>query len=166
MANIEARITDVTKVDKRLVDRILAAGKTPTWQFSERCYSKATLSKIDKLCKEYGSKLEVRFYGHYSEGFDASVLKHLPNVSWLSVDCLHNVTNLSALSELPGIQKLSLGIYLLDDPHVLGKLKLAKLEMLSIEATKKKYRFVSASDLRAIKGATNRRAHNKHWRGR
>jgi hypothetical protein len=54
------------------------------------------------------------------------------------VDCLHSVTNLGALSELPGIQKLSLGIYLLDDPQVLGKLKLAKLEKLSVGATKKK----------------------------
>jgi protein phosphatase 1 regulatory subunit 7 len=138
MAHVEERITDVVKINKLQVERIFAAGKTPTLQFSEACYSKSVLTKIDKLCEEYGAKIEVRFYGHYSKGFDASVLQYLPSVASLSVDCLQSATNLVALSKLACLRKLSLGVYFLDDAAILSKLNLAKLEELAIGESKKK----------------------------
>jgi protein phosphatase 1 regulatory subunit 7 len=56
----------------------------------------------------------------------------LPDVAALSIDCLFEVKNLTALSDLANLRCLSLGIYKLDDQHILKSLQLQNLEKLSI----------------------------------
>jgi protein phosphatase 1 regulatory subunit 7 len=135
---MEERINDPAAIDRELIESIFLAGKTPTLQFSKPCYSRPILADIDKLCQEYGSKIEVRFYGHYSGAFDASILKYLPNVSWLSVDCLLRATNIGSLAGLSHLKKLSLGIYHLDDADILKKINIGKLERLVVGENNKK----------------------------
>jgi hypothetical protein len=135
------RITDPTAVDRRQIEDLLHAGKTLTLQFSKPCYSETMLKDIDTLCQEYGPRIQVRFYGFYgrdADAFDASVVEHLPNVSCLAVDCLLRANNVEALSRLRHLKKLSLGIYYLDDPNILGKLNLASLEKLTVGDNHKK----------------------------
>jgi hypothetical protein len=82
------RIEDITTVDRSQIEAILKNGVRPIIQFSAPGYSAELLRQIDSLCAELGVAIEVRFYGHYRTGVDASCLALLPNVASLSVDCL------------------------------------------------------------------------------
>jgi hypothetical protein len=79
--------------------------------------------------------LEVRFFGHYGQKFDASCLQYLPDVVALSVDCLFDAVNLSALSDLKNLRSLSFGVFKFDCPDFLKSLQLKNLEHLFIERT-------------------------------
>ncbi|MBN1475034.1 MAG: hypothetical protein JW914_10485 [Syntrophaceae bacterium] len=59
--------------------------------------------------------IEIRIFGHYSEKCDLSVLKNIPNVKKLSVDCLMNASNVDTLDQLNNLEKLSVGIYSLEN---------------------------------------------------
>ena len=97
---MESRITDPLKVSSKGVEKIFSLGWSPTIQFSEPTYNEKLLKSVNKLCKKFGDKLEVRFYGHYSSTFDCAVLKHLPDVEWLSIDCLTKIDNIEKISVL------------------------------------------------------------------
>lgn len=135
---IENRITDPKKVSRENLSEVLGRGVNPTIQFSKPGYSPRLLKKVNKLCSEYGDKLEVRFYGHYSEAFDASVVKHLPDAQWLSIDCLLRISNEDEISRLPNLRKLSFGVYYFDNPDFLATLNLAQICRLALSDVKKK----------------------------
>lgn len=135
---MDERITDPTTIERDKIEYILSSGESPTIQFSKPCYTAELLQTIDNLCIEFGSNLEVRFYGHYSGAFDASFLKYIPNVSWLSLDCLSYIENTEALEELNKLKILSFGVYYFDDPKILYKLNISKLKEFSIGENKKR----------------------------
>jgi len=138
MALLENRITDPKRLSREYLDEVLARGVSPTIQFSKPGYSRRILKTVNKYCAEYGNKLEVRFYGHYSDGFDASVLKQLPDVQWLSVDCLQRISNEDTIARLPNVRKLSFGVYYFDDPDFLAALNLAPITRLALSDNSKK----------------------------
>lgn len=135
---LENRITDPKKVSREHLDEVLGRGVNPTVQFSKPGYSPRLLKKVNQLCSEYGDKLEVRFYGHYSGAFDASVLKHLPDAQWISVDCLMHIENEDAIARMPNLRKLSFGVYHFDAPHFLATLDLTQITRLVLSDNKKK----------------------------
>lgn len=110
----------------------------PTIQFSKPDYTDDQLKKVNALCKVFGAKLEVRFYGHYGTTFDASVLKSLPDAKWLSIDCLDAIDNIEDLYRHKSLSKLSFGVFNFDDPNFLIKLNLKHLTELRLSDTKKK----------------------------
>lgn len=128
----QERITNPSSVERAVIESKIAEGYLVILQFDKPPYSPELLKRINNLCGEFGEKLEVRFYGHYGTHFDASVLRSLPDVAALSIDCLFDVTNLAALNELANLRCLSLGIYNLDDSQILESLQLQNLKKLSI----------------------------------
>ena len=113
------------------------------WSFSSIDLSKpgqsnALLKTVNILCKIFGERLPVRFFAHYGTTFDASVLEHLPDVQWLKVDCLQEISNSERIFELPKLKKFSFGVYHYDNSNFLHQLNLDKLEQLLISETKKR----------------------------
>jgi len=132
------RIDNPDKVTEKNVLSAKGAWGLPTIQFSEVGQSKRLLKSINALCKIFGSRLPIRFYGHYQNDFDASVLNHLPDVQWLFIDCLQNISNSDAIFQLPKLKKLSFGVYNYENPDFLNQLNLQELEQLTIGETKKR----------------------------
>ncbi len=129
---IEARINDPSNIDRNAVRAIIEAGRTPTIQFSKPGYSPELLRKVNDACGEFGETLEVRFYGHYGGQFDAGVLAHIPDASWLSVDCLTEIVNERQIAKLSSLKRLSFGVYKFDDPKFLEQLDVGKLDRLAL----------------------------------
>jgi protein phosphatase 1 regulatory subunit 7 len=133
----QERIQNPNFVERTVIESKIADGCHLILQFDGPRYTPDLLRKINNLCEEFGKDLEIRFYGHYGHKFDASHLRFLPNVAALAVDCLLEATNLSALNDLANLRRLSLGIYRLDDQHILKALQLQNLERLAISETAK-----------------------------
>ena len=125
-------------VSREHLNEILGRGVNPTIQFSKPGYSPGLLQEINNLCSEYGENLEVRFYGHYSDTFDASVVRHLPDVHWLSVDCLMRICNADEIARIRNLRKLSFGVYEFDNPDFLATLNLTQLRRLALSDNKHK----------------------------
>ena len=136
--HMDERITNPTTIERDKIENILSSGNSPTIQFSKSCYTAELLQSINNLCIEFGSILEVRFYGHYSSSFDASFLQHIPNVSWLSLDCLLDIINIQALENLDNLSILSFGVYNFDDPEILNKINISKLKKFIVGENKKR----------------------------
>ncbi len=126
------RLTDLPQIDLSQINSILASGKDVTIQYSKKCYSNALLRQIDSICLTHGERIEVRFYGHYSESFDAACLANIPNVEWLSIDCLQRISAIDHLYELRNLKRLSIGVYELEVPEILSKVRIKDLNQLSI----------------------------------
>lgn len=135
---MENRINDPQRISGKPIDAILARGGRPTIQFSRPGYSKRLLKSVNELCREYGDRLEVRFYGHYSGSFDASILSHIPDVRWLSVDCLQHIENASSVCSLQNVTSLSFDVYYFDQPDFLSRLGLEQLTRLSLVDNQKR----------------------------
>ena len=135
---LQNRITDPKKVSREHLNEVLERGIIPTIQFSKPGYSRRLLKQVNNYCAEYGDKLEIRFYGHYSDAFDAAILKHLPDVRWLSVDCLQSIGNEDAITRLPNLRKLSFGVYHFDNPSFLATLDLTQITRLALSDNSKK----------------------------
>ncbi len=127
---MENRVTDPGRVSSAQIDAILARGLQPTIQFSRNCYSKPLLGKINDLCLQYGDSLEVRFYGHYSGAFDAAALAHIPDVQWLSIDCLLRIDNPTEIYSLNHIRKFGFGVHYFNQKDFLAGLKLPQIRHL------------------------------------
>jgi hypothetical protein len=110
-----------------------------TVQFSNaRAYDSLMLARLNELCGELGPSLKVRFFGHYSTGFDASILNSLSQVQSLSVDCLSEISGQSALTELPNLRHLNFGVFNFDQPDFLEGLPLEQLESLGLTENRKR----------------------------
>ncbi|MEM9501993.1 MAG: hypothetical protein AAF941_09120 [Pseudomonadota bacterium] len=96
------------------------------------------LVRVNSLCREWGPKLKVRFYGHHGDVFDGRSVHQFPDAHSLAVDCIYEAENVEAIGELPHLSRLSLGIYELKDKALLSKLPLEKLTHLTLTATETK----------------------------
>ena len=124
-------IDNPTAVSRADVDAILARGQLPTIQFSQPA-REGLLRSVNDLAADYGERLHIRFYGHYSDVFDAAVLALLPDVQWLSVDKLSHIRNERCLAELAKLKKLSFGVHRFSDSGFLDILPLEGLTELAI----------------------------------
>lgn len=96
------------------------------------------LARLDELCARYGSALNVRFYGFYSEIFDARILNRLPNIRSLTVNCLSEACHLETIGEIKHLEDLSLGVFDLQQKDILHALPLKSLKTLTLEETNTK----------------------------
>jgi len=131
---VQERITDQTSFEA--VRDIVAAGNEPIVQFSKPIYTPRLLEELNDLTKTYGSKLQIRFFGHYGSKFDFSNLSYLPNVSNLAVDCLMDAENIQCIKVLNDLRYLSLGVYNGIPSDILDYENLRSLEGISISESK------------------------------
>lgn len=132
------RINDPESISDINIKDILDACEHPVIQFSEPTYDVKLLKYVDDLCIKYGELLEIRFYGHYTIGFDATWLTNIPNVVNLSVDCLTEIENIEHLYQLGNLEILSFGVFEFSDKDFLSHLKLEELQELRISDNRKK----------------------------
>jgi hypothetical protein len=142
----QKRIDNPKKIDRRLIENQLKNGDRVIVQFSDTIYSDRMLSKLNKLCSKYGKSLRIRFYGHYSKVFDCNVLRKIPNVTSLGVDCINKAENLEYITNLENLDSLDLEVYELKETEIFNSDNLKSLSELSIGETKSK-----AVDLSFIK---------------
>lgn len=133
---MKTRMTDLSQPLSAELFDVLNAIHLPIIQFSKPNYSKPLLKSINTLCKIFGSKLPVRFFGHYQNDFDATILQYLPDVQWLLIDCLQEIANPEFVFKLRKLKKLSFGVYHYKNPNFLSQLDVSKLESLVLSETK------------------------------
>lgn len=133
------RINDPLSIDPAEVAAAAASRERLVIQFSEPgTYPERLLHAVNEACRLAGSRLQVRFYGHYRSRFDAAVLRHLPDVQNLAADCLMRIENEDEIGRLPKLEHLSLGVFELDRPDVLNSLDLGRLTRLTLIETRKR----------------------------
>ena len=93
------------------------------------------LGWVQEACSALGDGLEVRFYDHFEEEFDASVLDHLPGIRRLSIDGLPIVRHAEAVGRLPELTSLRLGPRRVDNPAILRALGVHRLEEFTLAGT-------------------------------
>ena len=108
-------------------------------QFSHPdAYSPRLLQELNEACRLAGARVQARFYGHYGTRFDAAVLRNLPEVQDLAVDCLSHIDNEDEIGRLPKLQSLSMGVFELDRVDFLQSLQLGELTRLTLSETRKR----------------------------
>jgi hypothetical protein len=138
-----------------LIDERLKKQKSLRVQFSgTKQYSEKLLSKLDTYCQKYGDKLNIRFYGHYSEFFDFNILKSIPHVSNLAIEISSNIKykDVYALDELRHLKKLAFGFFHLKELDIYQSNVFTHLTELWLQETKSKA--VDLSFLRRCKNLT------------
>ena len=114
----------------------------------------AYLAQLNDLCKTWGEKLTVRFWGFHGKDFDAAILHEIPDVAALVINSMYDdAQNLAVLGELTKLRHLSMGIFGLTDKQVLSRIPLKGLTSLSLEETNTK-----ALDLAPLADAKNLRS--------
>ena len=129
--------------DEGMIARLeaqLGVGKPATAQWAGPPDDPAVFAEVNRLCAQYGARLEVRFYGWYAQRghFDAGIVRALPDVRRLSVDCLASIDNEDAIAELPHLESLHLGVFELPDGGLLAKLPLEQLTRISLVENRKR----------------------------
>ncbi len=95
--------------------------------------------------------VELRVYGFYSNECDLGFARKMGNVRRFAADCLMQAQNVEAIAEIPHLESLSLGIFELDDFHVLELIP-STLTSLFLSATRsKKPSLEPLSRFRALK---------------
>ena len=76
------RIENPASPDEIQIASLLESGaEVVVLQFSKSAaYDEKVLSKVNLMCERFGSRLNVRFYGHYGSEFDCQTLRHLLSV--------------------------------------------------------------------------------------
>ena len=95
----------------------------------------AYLERVQQACVELGDGLEVRFYDHFEEGFDASVLDHLPGIRCLSIDGLEHVRHPEAISRLPLLTSLRFGPRRISEAGILSAIGVHRLTHFTLAST-------------------------------
>lgn len=93
------------------------------------------LDWIQQACAALGDGLEVRFYDHFDEEFDASVLDHLDEIRRLSIDGLPRIRHPEAVGRLPRLTSLRFGPRRIDDAGILGALGIHRLTHFTLAST-------------------------------
>lgn len=132
------RIDNPNQVDANLIERELALGKEVIIQFSDFTYTSETLNNINELCSKCDENLCIRFYGHYFKAFDCKILREIPGVKCLFLDCLTSVKNLHVVTELANLEVLAIGVFELKETEFLASDNFRKLKGLTVGETKAK----------------------------
>lgn len=132
------RIDNPNQIDAILIEREIGLGKEVIIQFSDVTYTSGMLNDINELCLKCDENLCIRFYGHYSKVFDCKILRKIPDVKCLLLDCLTSVKNLHVVTELANLEVLAIGIFELEETELLGSDNFRKLKGLTVGETKSK----------------------------
>lgn len=135
------RIHNPKSIDEEMIAALISSGaQEVVLQFAEETdYSPSLLDATNTACRRFGSKLTVRFYGHYSNGgrFDCDWLRHLSDVRSLRVDCLTNIESPNRIAELEHLNAFAFGVFESDIPELLRYPSLARVHKLGLATTRK-----------------------------
>jgi hypothetical protein len=93
------------------------------------------LGWIQQTCAALGDGLEVRFYDHFEDVFDASLLDRLHEIRHLSIDGLSRLRHPEAVGRLPRLTSLRFGPHHVDDAKILGALGVHRLTHFTLAGT-------------------------------
>lgn len=133
------RIENPTSPDEMQIASLLESGaEVVVLQFSNSAvYDEKVLRKVNAMCERFGSRLNVRFYGHYGSEFDCQTLRRLPFVRSLNIDCLMNAIHLEFLDELTWLEEFAFGVFGANVPRLLESKALTRLRRLVLIGTQK-----------------------------
>ena len=93
------------------------------------------LERVQQACAVCGAALEIRFYDHFEEEFDATVLDSLTEIRNLSIDGLPSIRHPEAVGRLPKLTSLRFGPRRIGDSKVLGALGVQRLTYFTLSGT-------------------------------
>jgi hypothetical protein len=93
------------------------------------------LERVQQACAACGGALEIRFYDHFEEEFDATVLDSLTEIRNLSIDGLSSVRHPEAVGRLPKLTSLRFGPRRIGNSTVLGALGVQRLTHFTLSGT-------------------------------
>jgi hypothetical protein len=93
------------------------------------------LGWIQQACAALQDGLEIRFYDHFGDDFDASVLESLHEIRQLSIDGLARVRHPEAIGRLPRLTALRFGPRKIDDARILGAIGVHRLTRFTLSGT-------------------------------
>jgi hypothetical protein len=137
----ERPITDPETISQSLISEVqtdVARGLMSVVQFSRPCYPTSSLIKLNELARTFGTGLQIRFFGHYDDGFDAATLRFLPEVRNLAVDCLRSIRNAEVIAELPSVEILSFEAFEFDAGDLTSFINLKNLKCLALRTNRKR----------------------------
>ena len=120
------------------------------------------LERVQQACASCGDDLEIRFYDHFDDVFDAAVLDSLHEIRRLSIDGLPLVTHAEAIGRLPNLTSLRFGPRKVGDPKVLDTIGVERLKDFTLAGTP-----TPSVDLAPLAGARSLRSlrllgHGRH----
>ncbi|HEU4818196.1 hypothetical protein [Janthinobacterium sp.] len=125
-------IQNPERIDAGAIRAAIAGGQEVLVQFNTLAEPKPLLADLDALAATCGTALTIRIYGYDPRVFDARILRALPHVASLSIDCHRNALYLETLGELRHLKRLSLGVYELGQADILQLDNLRALEYLNL----------------------------------
>jgi hypothetical protein len=135
------RIHNPKSIDEEMIAALISSGaKEVVIQFAEEAdYSPSLLDAINTACRSFGSRITVRFYGHYGTGggFNCAWLRYLPDVRSLSLDCLTNIEGETRIAQLEHLDAFAFGVFESDIPELLRYPSLARVHKLVLATTRK-----------------------------
>lgn len=129
------RIQNPKELDHQLIEQQIKLGWDVIVQFSDKFYTDKLLNEINNLCMQYDSHFGVRFFGHT---FDCKNLDRIPEVKYLSLDCMLEVKNLEIVSKLMHLERFGLGVFEMKETEILGAENLHKIKYLMLAETRTK----------------------------
>ena len=123
-------IQNPERIDAGAIRAAIASGQQVLVQFNTLGEPEPLLAELDALAASCGTALTIRLYGYDPKVFDARILRALPHVASLSIDCHRQAIHLEALGELRHLKRLSLGVYQLAEADILQLDNLRGLEFL------------------------------------
>ncbi|MGK5026453.1 hypothetical protein [Janthinobacterium sp. RB2R34] len=125
-------IQNPRQLDAGAIGAAIVAGRQVLVQFDTLGEPAPLLPELDALAASHGAALTVRIYGYDPRVFDARILRALPHVASLSIDCHRNALHLETLGELHHLKRLSLGVHALAQTDILQLENLHGLEYLQL----------------------------------
>ena len=125
-------IQNPEQLDPAAIGAAIAAGRQVLVQFDTLGEPGPLLPELDLLAATHGTALTIRIYGYDPRVFDTHILRALPHVASLSIDCHRNALHLETLGELRPLRRLSLGVYELAQADILQLENLHGLEHLHL----------------------------------
>lgn len=125
------------QLDAAEIGAAIAAGRQVLVQFDTLGEPEPLLPELDALAAIHGAALTIRIYGYDPRVFDTRILRALPHVASLSIDCHRNALHLETLGELRHLKRLGLGVYDLAQTDILQLENLRGLDYLHLGETAK-----------------------------
>jgi hypothetical protein len=133
------RITNPAALSPMEIIRACEQHERLVVQFDKpEAYTPATLQLLNEACRLARDGLQVRFYGHYGTRFDGALLRYLPEVCNLSVDCLSEIVHEEEVGRLPNLRRLCFGVFELDRSDFLDTIELGRIVYLALHENRKR----------------------------
>jgi hypothetical protein len=132
-----AHFQDFQTATNDQIGKVIESGRMPVLQFSQPPSSEL-LERADAFCCEFGSEVQIRFFGFGWNKFDTSLLSGLPNVANLSIDTIRKISDFGPIAKLPKLTRLRFGVHEHPDGGFLQQLDLARFTHLTLAENKRR----------------------------